>query len=461
MKMTEFLFPAYPTKWAGNNNCFKFTMRGDGMTARLKLKPHTALACLLNHLGSPVAESVLVIACRKNLRLQGSCIRDENSDAQNGRCYCPYPQRQYTGAVIRNIIFDWSGTLVDDLPAVWEATNYVLAQAGRPEMTLAEFRAEFCLPFTIFYDKYTPHIPLPQLESWFHSRFRAVQSSVVALPHARAFLEFCRQHQVRTFLLSTVAKEHFAVQEKTTGFGGFLDQPYTGVWDKRKKIHEILADHALRAEETLFIGDMEHDIETAKHGGIHSCAVLTGYNTLDQLRRPQPDLIVEHLGELREILAQNEWHLKPPLKDFAAAHTPVVTVGGLIFNATGQVLMVRTHKWSNLWGIPGGKVKWGEPAVDALRRELLEETNLPVRDIEFVLVQDCIHSKEFYREAHFVLLNYTCRCTDEPKVKLNDEAQEYRWVELAEATLMAINLPTRKLLEAVMELNPQRNHQLD
>ncbi len=33
------------------------------------------------------------------------------------------------GPMIRNIIFDWSGTLVDDLPAVWQATNYVLAQA--------------------------------------------------------------------------------------------------------------------------------------------------------------------------------------------------------------------------------------------------------------------------------------------------------------------------------------------
>ncbi len=75
--------------------------------------------------------------------------------------------------MIRNIIFDWSGTLVDDLPAVWEATNYVLTQAERPEMSLEQFRAEFCLPFTIFYDRHTPHIPLPQLETWFHSRFRA------------------------------------------------------------------------------------------------------------------------------------------------------------------------------------------------------------------------------------------------------------------------------------------------
>ena len=53
-------------------------------------------------------------------------------------------------------------------------------------------------------------------------------------------------------------------------------------------------------------------------------------------------------------------------------------MGALIFNAAGEVLMVRTHKWSNLWGIPGGKIKWGEPSEDALRREIKEETDLEI-----------------------------------------------------------------------------------
>jgi phosphoglycolate phosphatase len=353
--------------------------------------------------------------------------------------------------MLRNIIFDWSGTLVDDLPAVWQATNYVLAQAERPEMSLEQFRAEFCLPFTIFYERHTPHVPLPQLEDWFHSRFRQVQDSVCALPHAREFLEFCRAANLRTFLLSTVHRDHFAVQSAVTGFGPYLDKPYLNVWDKREKIHEILEENVLAPDETLFIGDMQHDIETARHGGIHSCAVLTGYNTLDQLRAAEPDLIVEHLGELREVLQQNDLHLKPQTKRFEERHPPIVTVGGLIFNAAGQVLMVRTHKWSNLWGIPGGKIKWGEASVAALRREIKEETGLAVTDIEFVMAQDCIHSKEFYRDAHFVLLNYTCRCAGAPSVKLNDEAREFRWVAPAEAVAMPLNQPTRALLLAVRE----------
>jgi phosphoglycolate phosphatase len=353
--------------------------------------------------------------------------------------------------MIRNVIFDWSGTLVDDLPAVWEATNYVLAQAKRPEMSLEQFRAEFCLPFTIFYERHTPHVPLAQLESWFHSRFRQVQDSVCALPHALEFLKFCRAAKLRTFLLSTVHRDHFAVQSAITGFGPFLDKPYVNVWDKREKIHEILEENVLAPDETLFIGDMQHDIETARHGGIHSCAVLTGYNTLDQLRAAEPELIVEHLRELREVLQQNDLHLKPPVKRFEESHPPIVTVGGLIFDDARQVLMIRTHKWSDLWGIPGGKIKWGETSVEALRREIKEETDLMVTDIEFVLVQDCIHSKEFYRDAHFVLLNYTCRCASPPAVKLNEEGREFRWVTAAEAMDMPLNQPTRTLLLAVNE----------
>ncbi|PYL00359.1 MAG: NUDIX hydrolase [Verrucomicrobia bacterium] len=332
--------------------------------------------------------------------------------------------------MIRNVIFDWSGTLVDDLPAVWRASNYAFKQAGVAELTLDQFRAEFCLPFKHFYQRYVPHVSLPQLEEWFHSHFKEVQHLARELPHAREFLRFCRERGLRTFLLSTIHRDHFAVQSAATGFDRFLDHPYIEVWDKRTKILELLQKHGLNPDETLFVG----------------------YNRLDQLLASRPDLIVEHLGELRAVLERNHLELvSPRIKgDAQRDEPPVVTVGALIFDAAGKALMVRTQKWSHLWGIPGGKIKAGESSCEALRREIKEETDLDIDEITFVLVQDCIHSKEFYRDAHFVLLNYTCRCVGQPRVRLNDEAQEFRWIAMDRALTMELNQPTRILIETVL-----------
>jgi ADP-ribose pyrophosphatase YjhB (NUDIX family)/phosphoglycolate phosphatase-like HAD superfamily hydrolase len=341
---------------------------------------------------------------------------------------------------------------VDDLPAVFEASNFVLSQAGKSEMSLDQFREEFCLPFTGFYTRHTPKVPLAKLEKWFHTGFQKVQGSVVELPHARDFLQFCRDKKIRTFLLSTIHNDYFLAQCRVTGFDVFLDKPYTDVWDKRKKIHDILEENQLKPEETLFIGDMVHDIETAHFGGVHSCAVLTGYNTVDQLRIAKPELIVEHLSELRGMLLKNNFDFAPLQKRWEEIHPPLPTVGALIFNHVGQALMIRTHKWSDRWGIPGGKIKWGEPSETALLREIKEETDLEVTNIEFVLVQDCIHSKEFYRDAHFVLLNYTCRTrARDPIVALNEEGREFRWLAPDDALKLPLNQPTKILIEAVLK----------
>lgn len=211
--------------------------------------------------------------------------------------------------VIRNFILDWSGTLVDDLPAVWQATNYVLERAGKSPLTMAEFQDAFVLPFTEFYDRFTPGVPMHQLEHWFHEAFTKYQHLVRPLPFAHEFLDFCRQHRLRTYLLSAVRQDYFSEQLRRAGFTHRFDGLYLAVLDKRNRIIELIEHHQLLRAETVFVGDMCHDIECARLGGIWSCAVLTGYNSRAKLQTSAPDLIVSNLGELMDLLRQSrfEW----------------------------------------------------------------------------------------------------------------------------------------------------------
>lgn len=129
---------------------------------------------------------------------------------------------------------------------------------------------------------------------------------------------------------------------------------------------------------------------------------------------------------------------------------PLATVGGLIFNPEGKILLIRTQKWSDLLGTPGGKMEYGETMAAAFIREAKEETNLDIYDLEFILIQDAYNHPEFYRPSHFLLINFTAKANS-TEVILNDEAYAYYWVGLEESLELDLNQPTRLLVEEVLK----------
>ncbi|HEY5793005.1 MAG TPA: HAD family hydrolase [Chthoniobacterales bacterium] len=204
--------------------------------------------------------------------------------------------------MIRNLIFDWSGTLADDLPPVLVATNAIFREYGQRDLTLEEFRRHFRLPFSEFYAELLPEATLEGLEPLYERFFAGLQDDVELLPGARELLEFCRRTERRTFLLSSIKATHFEVQAANLGVRDLFEHAYVQVMDKREKIREILSIHQLDPAETLFIGDMVHDIETARHGGVLGVAITTGYDPVEKLLPARPAVIVDSLNSLRAFL---------------------------------------------------------------------------------------------------------------------------------------------------------------
>ena len=62
------------------------------------------------------------------------------------------------------------------------------------------------------------------------------------------------------------------------------------------------------------------------------------------------------------------------------------TACALVVDEAGRLLLGRraTEIWHGYWDTPGGFLEEGEEPLDALRRELLEETGLEIEPVEFV-----------------------------------------------------------------------------
>lgn len=207
--------------------------------------------------------------------------------------------------MFRNLLFDWSGTLCDDLTLTIECTNYVLAQYGLPALDEAAFRAEFQLPYPSYYAWKTPGVSIEEVEAHYRTILRAPKSKVTALPHAREFLEYCTAAGIRCFILSSMDSTAFAEQAEELDMAHYFEGIHTGILNKEAHIHRLLRQHGLRAEDTAFIGDMQHDMHAAHCAGVFGIGVLTGYNNAAQLHEAEPDLVVPHLGMLQRLMQRS------------------------------------------------------------------------------------------------------------------------------------------------------------
>jgi ADP-ribose pyrophosphatase YjhB (NUDIX family) len=95
----------------------------------------------------------------------------------------------------------------------------------------------------------------------------------------------------------------------------------------------------------------------------------------------------------------------------------------------GQVLLIQRAKPpAGLWSLPGGHVEFGETALAAARRELMEESGITADLTEFVGLFEIIREKPFF---HYAIACY-CGFWTSGEARASSDALAAAWVSPAE-----------------------------
>ena len=140
-----------------------------------------------------------------------------------------------------------------------------------------------------------------------------------------------------------------------------------------------------------------------------------------------------------------------PSKESITQVFPEPTVGALIVNNQGKILLAKSHKWFDKYTLPGGHIEVGETMVEAVKREVKEEVGLDVDVVDLLLMQEAIFAPEFYKKNHFIFIDFYCKSKDE-QVKLDQkEIQDYVWVYPGAAYNLKLDSFTRKTIDRYLE----------
>ncbi|MCK4967537.1 MAG: NUDIX domain-containing protein [Candidatus Aenigmarchaeota archaeon] len=128
---------------------------------------------------------------------------------------------------------------------------------------------------------------------------------------------------------------------------------------------------------------------------------------------------------------------------------PQPVVGPLMFNDKNEIFLVKATKFGGKYTIPGGHIEIGETMQEALKREIKEETNLEIKDIEFFMIQEGINKQEIEcnTDNHFIFIDFICKAKTFDVILEKREAESYVWITPKNALKLELNKSTRALIE--------------
>jgi 8-oxo-dGTP diphosphatase len=131
---------------------------------------------------------------------------------------------------------------------------------------------------------------------------------------------------------------------------------------------------------------------------------------------------------------------------------PLLGVGGVVIH-DGKVLLIRraSEPLKGEWSIPGGLVELGEKLLDAVRREVLEETGLEVEPGDVLELFDSIWKDADGRcQYHYVLVDYLCHVTG-GELQADTDVSDASWANPRELQTFHLRPTTEAVIRKAFE----------
>ena len=203
---------------------------------------------------------------------------------------------------MKYVLWDWNGTLFNDVTAGLNAANAMLRKRRIPEISMERYRASFGFPVRNFYTAVGFRL---EDEDWdamaveYHALLRGDPSQGLR-DGAFEALEMVKASGAGQSVISALRQDMLDADTAKAGIRAYMGRIY-GVDNldgatKLSRARELVAELGLSPGDAVMVGDTMHDLETAQEIGADCILADVGHQSLAG-RAPEGVPVVGSLSE--------------------------------------------------------------------------------------------------------------------------------------------------------------------
>jgi phosphoglycolate phosphatase len=198
----------------------------------------------------------------------------------------------------RHIVWDWNGTLLDDLDLSIEIVNGMLSRRGLPTMDRERYHAVFDFPVRSYYAQlgfdtsedsfrelsreFIGEYDRRRFETHLHTGAEAVLDATLARGMSQSILSAYKHDTLCEIV------DHFGLTSRFARLSG-LDDIYAH--SKAELGRRCIEELRLAPRDVVLIGDTLHDFDVAGAMGVDCILVAHGHHPLDRLAAKSPNVV--------------------------------------------------------------------------------------------------------------------------------------------------------------------------
>jgi 2-phosphoglycolate phosphatase len=210
--------------------------------------------------------------------------------------------------MFRAIIFDLDGTLVDAYPGIHQSLNETLRELHLPEVDLQTVKRRVGRGVVNLLQQSVPSEMVERGLDLFRASYDCTHlSGTFLLPDVRETLEELRKRNIALGIASNKPADftrnilkHLQIHKYFSFCGGpegeIQPKPHPSM------LQSMMHNMQVSPEETLYVGDMTLDSETAKNAGVRLALIPTGGHRKEELEEIQPDYMLERIRDVVGII---------------------------------------------------------------------------------------------------------------------------------------------------------------